>query len=188
MFKLMKIASMLRVQFTAFTIDGTECHKFDTLCWISLVHVVNVCVRALVRLRVLLRRENRRGGRPRWLVAKQKGIWDGELMSDPYTEYSLSLYHAVMVMFTIDMNFKPESNLERWTTLFFACTGAVVVLFSLTSATNIYHDTFGRQMRLYKSRIDHVNEFIKRKKLPDQLSNDIIDFYEHLRNRDHFSN
>ena len=86
-------------------------------------------------------------------VAKQKGIWEGELMSDPYTEYSLSLYHAVMVMFTIDMNFKPESNLERWTTLFFACTGAVVVLFSLTSATNIYHDTFGRQRRLYKSRI-----------------------------------
>ena len=120
-------------------------------------------------------------------VAKQKGIWEGELMSDPYTEYSLSLYHAVMVMFTIDMNFKPESNLERWTTLFFACTGAVVVLFSLTSATNIYHDTFGRQRRLYKSRIDHVNEFIKRKKLPDQLSNDIIDFYEHLRNGDHFS-
>ena len=59
-------------------------------------------------------------------------------MSDPYTEYSLSLYHAVMVMFTIDMNFKPESNLERWTTLFFACTGAVVVLFSIHRAHLIF--------------------------------------------------
>ena len=31
-----------------------------------------------------------------------------------------------------------------------------------------------------------MNEFIKGK-VTDQLSNDIIDFYEHLRNRDHFS-
>ena len=191
MFKLMKMASVLRVHriHRAFynRWDGMPQIRYALLDIVGYVLLTFVYAHWFACVFFFVVKIDGVEDHAWFEVAKQKGIWDGELMSDPYTEYSLSLYHAVMVMFTIDMNFKPESNLERWTTLFFACTGAVVVLFSLTSATNIYHDTFGRQTRLYKSRIDHVNEFIKRKKLPDQLSNDLIDFYEHLRNRDHFS-
>ena len=191
MFKLMKMASVLRVHriHRAFNNrwDGMPQIRYALLDIVGYVLMTFVYAHWFACVFFFVVKIDGVEDHAWFEVAKQKGIWEGELMNDPYTEYSLSLYHAVMVMFTIDMNFKPESNLERWTTLFFACTGAVVVLFSLTSATTIYHETFGQQTRLYKSRIDHVNEFIKRKKLPDQLSKDLIDFYEHLRNRDHFS-
>ena len=192
MFKLMKMASVLRVHrmhraFNNRFMDGMPQIKYALIDIFSYILVTILYAHWFACVFFFIVKLEGLEEHAWFEQAKQNRVWEGELMSDPYTEYSLSLYHAIMVMFTIDMNFKPESNLERWVTLFFAMSGTVVVLFSISSASNIYQNTFGLQTRLYKSRIDHVNEFIERKKLPDQLAKDLLDFYEHLRNRDYFS-
>mmetsp|Transcript_27826 Transcript_27826/g.68432 ORF Transcript_27826/g.68432 Transcript_27826/m.68432 type:complete len:550 (-) Transcript_27826:197-1846(-) len=120
--------------------------------------------------------------------AKQQKLWNGDLIEEPYTEYILSLYHAVMVMFTIDMNFKPENNRERLLTMTAGCSGAVLVLYSLSTCVMIVQETIGLQTKSFRKRVDHLNDFIRRKSIPDNLASDLIRYYEHLRNRDHFSN
>mmetsp|Transcript_9583 Transcript_9583/g.15371 ORF Transcript_9583/g.15371 Transcript_9583/m.15371 type:complete len:266 (+) Transcript_9583:1532-2329(+) len=90
-------------------------------------------------------------------------------------------------MFTIDMNFRPENNLERLVTITFGCIGAVLVLFSLSTVCIIIHETLSLQQKTFRKKVDHVNDFIRRKRIPDPLATDLLHYYEHLRNRDHFS-
>jgi hypothetical protein len=114
----------------------------------------------------------------------------------------LSPHTHAQIMFTIDMNFRPENNLERLVTITFGelfhpllpiskpspckitkiherqlasfslagCIGAVLVLFSLSTVCIIIHETLSLQQKTFRKKVDHVNDFIRRKRIPDPLA------------------
>jgi hypothetical protein len=73
-------------------------------------------------------------------------------------------------MFTIDMNFRPENNRERLVTITFGCIGAVLVLFSLSTVCIIIHEALSLQQKAFRKKVDHLNDFIRRKRIPDPLA------------------
>jgi hypothetical protein len=54
--------------------------------------------------------------------------------------------------------------------IFPGCIGAVLVLFSLSTVCMIVHESLSLQQKSFRKKIDHLNDFIRRKRIPDPLA------------------
>ena len=50
------------------------------------------------------------------------------------------------------------------------CIGAVLVLFSLSTVCIIIHESLSLQQKSFRKKVDHLNDFIRRKRIPDPLA------------------
>lgn len=109
---------------------------------------------------------------------KVQNLWEGKLVGNPWKEYVLSLYQALMIMLTIDMNFRPENNRERVMTLCFAAIGAALFLYSMN---RIYYavDTMVKDEREFRDEMDQTSALTRRVGLDAETANKIVAYVEH---------
>ena len=57
------------------------------------------------------------------------------------------------------------------------CIGAVLVLFSLSTVCIIIHEALSLQTKAFRKKVDHLNDFIRRKRIPDPLAARVLHPY-----------
>lgn len=77
--------------------------------------------------------------------------------SDNYIRYVYLFWLLKMSNFSID-------NYHA------GCIGAVLVLFSLSTVCIIIHESLSLQQKSFRKKVDHLNDFIRRKRIPDPLA------------------